>query len=110
MPRGTLLTPIISYDHVGGWEEHILKGMVIWRGGLSSREAKHSCASFPKPHFCFHKETGKLTKGKALDKQVQICSQSTSSSFQIALSWGEPEDDAHPGQGPGVLSVSKLNV
>lgn len=101
----------------------------MWRGGLSSaslrkkypslsllspressREAKHSYASFPKPHFCFHKETGELTKGKGPDKQVRICSQSTSSSFQIALSWGEPEDDTYPGQGPRALSVSKLNV
>lgn len=110
MPRGTRLTTIISYDHVGGWEEHTLKGMVMRRGGLSSREAKHSCASFPKHRFCFHKETGKLTKGKSLEKQVQKRSQSTSSSFQIALSWSEPEDDAHAGQGPRALSVSKLNV
>lgn len=118
-----------SYDQVWGWGEHTLKGMVMWRGGLSSaslgkkypslsllspressQEAKHSYASFPKPHFCLHKETGELTKGKGLDKQVQIRSQSTSSSFQIALTWGEPEDDAHPGQGPRALSVSKLNV
>lgn len=76
----------------------------------SSWEAKHSYASFPKPRLCFHKETGELTKGKRLDKQVQIHIQSTSSSFQIALSWGEPEDDAHPGQASRLLSMSKLNV